>query len=73
MCTKLVPVPGPKKYIKHDPVSTLEIAQNNNGPTFFAKLIFSPPKLFGILEMGNLSEQKKFGGKKSTWQKSFSQ
>ncbi len=46
--------------------------KKGEGPTFFAKLknffaklIFFPPKLFfGILEKGNLSEQKKFGGKK---------
>jgi hypothetical protein len=36
------------------------------GPTFFAKLIFFPPKLFfGILEKGNLSEQKKIWREKN--------
>jgi hypothetical protein len=33
----------------------------NKGPTFFAKLIFSRRNFFfGILEKGNLFEQKKF-------------
>jgi hypothetical protein len=36
------------------------------GPTFFAKLIFFPPKLFfGVLEKGNLSEQKEFWREKN--------
>jgi hypothetical protein len=42
------------------------------GPIFFTKLNFFPPKLILVLwKRENLSEQKKFGGKK-TWQKSFS-
>jgi hypothetical protein len=41
-------------------------------PTFFAKLTFFSPKLFfGILEKGNLSEQKKIGGKKINLAKKF--
>jgi hypothetical protein len=49
------------------------------GPTFFAKLknfllslLFSRQNFFFcILEKGNLSEQKKFGGKKINLAKSF--
>jgi hypothetical protein len=61
---------------KFQPPSKVNYKQK--GPTFFAKLknffaklIFSRQNFFGILEEGNLFEQKKFGGKKINLAKKF--
>jgi hypothetical protein len=61
--------PGPK-YAKTES-HFLEVFKQSQklifiGPTFFAKLIFFPPKLFfGILEKEDLSEQKNFWREKN--------